>query len=280
MGVKYFGQFLVERSVVDAAALNEALALQARRNRDLGVICAALGFLSQKDADRLNARQRLVDKRLGELALEEKLMTEAQLEQALLTQKRDHLPLGAALIELNKIDRATLERALSDFHLDQAPFAVDRIEVPSSVPAADAASAYLDLLRTLLFRVARVQGKLAKPCVVEPGDIRGEVIASQRLTGITSFTAYLSFSNRGARELMSALLGFEPNQPTRDDDRDAVKGFLHLLSTHVTARLTERRQTVEESIAHTTAPHANGKVILVCVCTTAANDEIVLTLAF
>ena len=62
MGVKFFGQFLIEQGEVDSSQLREALDLLARTNRSVGQIAVAEGMLTQADAERVHTSQRNVDK--------------------------------------------------------------------------------------------------------------------------------------------------------------------------------------------------------------------------
>lgn len=239
MGVKYFGQFLLERGLVRPEELRRAIALQQERNFDLGKICTTLGFLSHENAERLNQQQRFVDKRFGELAIAEKLMTTAQLEQALRVQERAHLPLGRALVEIKAFDGAALDRALAEFKDDQAPFSqveTERLAMPPEVTQPELAQIYVDLCKKLLARVARVQTKAEVPTLTT-APVTASVIAAQRLGPMT---AHLGFSDAIARQVMTALLGFSPNQPSRRDDEEGTRDFLNVVTVNVASKLAER----------------------------------------
>ena len=53
MGVKIFGQYLIEQGEIDSAQLRAALELMDRENRSLGELATAEGILSAERADKV-----------------------------------------------------------------------------------------------------------------------------------------------------------------------------------------------------------------------------------
>jgi hypothetical protein len=239
MGVKYFGQFLRERNLVSDDQLQRAIRVQAEKNMDLGEICHRLGFLSRETAVRLNMKQRLVDRRFGELAIADGVLTEAQLEEALQAQRSAHVPLGEALVQIGAIDGPTLTKELAAFALDQAPYYVDAVALPPQVPEPDAAEAFFDLCKKLLLRVARVQSKIGPIEWLPSARISGHVVVSQAIAGPSPFTACVAASPMVARQLLHGLLGFAPDNATLEDERQALLEFVNVVSTNATTKLSK-----------------------------------------
>ncbi len=70
MGLRFFGQFLIERGEIDSSQLREVLDLMERENRTLGELAVDAGFASAADCRRVNGEQRRLDRPFGELAQE------------------------------------------------------------------------------------------------------------------------------------------------------------------------------------------------------------------
>ena len=65
MGVKFFGQYLIERGEVDADQVRAALDLMDAENRTLGELAVEGKLISKADADKVNAEQRHRDMPFG-----------------------------------------------------------------------------------------------------------------------------------------------------------------------------------------------------------------------
>lgn len=120
MAAKFFGQFLLERGVIDARQLLRALELQRAFNPMLGEIAQAEGLLTIAQARMINERQRREDRRFGDIAQELHLLTAAQVDALLEQQKRRRKLFGELLVEEGMLDRATLEAELAAHQADRA----------------------------------------------------------------------------------------------------------------------------------------------------------------
>ncbi|MCE5270524.1 hypothetical protein LLH00_04500 [bacterium] len=110
-----FGQFLLERNIIDADQLKEALEYQVRNNRLLGKLALDKGFLSEADVRRVIERQWTEDKEFGTLSVELGILTPEQRDELLREQKSHHIPLGEALIALGTLSRETLLQSLDEY---------------------------------------------------------------------------------------------------------------------------------------------------------------------
>ncbi len=135
MGVKFFGQYLIEHGAVDAGQLREALDLMRSENKQLGEIAVQKGFLRQSDADWINLQQRTTDKCFGELAHETNLLTVEQLNEVVKLQQETRLFIGEALVQLDSLAGDALPGLLDQFKVDQAPYHETTAAVAS--PLAD-----------------------------------------------------------------------------------------------------------------------------------------------
>jgi hypothetical protein len=108
-----FGELLVADGVITQEQLNVALRLQtvARSYVPLGQVLLAKKLITRK---KLNAMLQRYGKRsrLGAILVKAGRITAAQLKEALAHQRREHMPLGKALITLGYLDEITMRDAL------------------------------------------------------------------------------------------------------------------------------------------------------------------------
>jgi hypothetical protein len=112
MAVKFLGQFLLEKGLIDKDQLLAALDAQRASNPLLGELAQASGWLSASQAAQVNALQRSQDKPFGEIARALGLLRDAQVEALLAQQKSRRKLFGEILVELCILDAQQVGRAL------------------------------------------------------------------------------------------------------------------------------------------------------------------------
>ena len=112
MAAKFFGQFLLEKGVIDAAQLLRALEVQRTSNPALGELACEKGMLTADQAQAINERQRREDRRFGDIAQSMGLLTSDEVGQLLDEQKARRKLFGEILIEEGFVDRARLDEEL------------------------------------------------------------------------------------------------------------------------------------------------------------------------
>ena len=128
MAAKFFGQFLLEKGVINAAQLLRALEIQRTSNPALGEIACEKGLLSADQAQVINERQRSEDKRFGDIAQSMGLLTGDEVGQLLDEQKSRRKLFGEILVDEGFVDRMRLDAELQ-LH------AADRDEAARSLDA-------------------------------------------------------------------------------------------------------------------------------------------------
>lgn len=128
MAAKFFGQFLLEKGVIDAPQLLRALEIQRTSNPALGEIACEKGMLTADQAQAINERQRVEDKRFGDIAQSMGLLSGEEVSLLLDEQKSRRKMFGEILVEEGFVDRARLDEELR-LH------AADRDEAANSLDA-------------------------------------------------------------------------------------------------------------------------------------------------
>ena len=182
MGIKFFGHYLLDEGKLTNTQLTEAIEYQTTRNLSLGEIAVKESFISAKEADTINDKQRTLDKRFGEVAISLGLLSNPQIEELLSIQKRDKIFFGEILILKNFMDEATLKRELSRFEEQQH---IEVVELDDQLEALDKDGAIknaIGILQTLYSRIVHDHIKLVGINAADATQRTG-IIALQKMRG-------------------------------------------------------------------------------------------------
>ncbi len=238
MGVKFFGQFLLEQGLIKSEQLLATTQFQESRNRPLGSIAVAKGYLSAAQVTEINRQQQSTDRRFGELARELGLMTPEQIEDVLATQRNTRIRIGEALVELGFINEQQLTAQLKAFERDQAPYELARVQLPPDTPHAQFASVCIDLTEKLLLRAGGLSGK--RGVVVVSGSERPpSALLTVRIpfSGAVRADYTVSASRDVAFTITRRMLG---STVTLSDELalDALKEFCNVVCGNICAKLS------------------------------------------
>jgi len=161
MAAKFFGQFLLERGVIDAPQLLRALELQRASNPMLGEIAQAHGLLDAAQVRLINERQRREGRRFGDIAQELDLLTAAQVDVLVEEQKARRKLFGAILVEEGMVDEETLERELAAHRFDRTQALTSLEEHLAGHPLKTTAEGAITTCGKLLLRILRTQAQFA-----------------------------------------------------------------------------------------------------------------------
>jgi len=194
MGIKFFGQFLIEQGVVDSDQIRAALELMDAENRSLGELAEAGGILTAEEAAKVNAQQRYCDIPFGELAVEMGLLSEEQVEYLVGFQEQTRLRIGQALVRLGFLPNERLLKLLVQFENEQAVYRIGNVALPHGLEHNQLAATILDLFPKLLVRVARIGVRIGKV---------------RTTSGAPDFPVRIAVAVKGEAGLLICLLGDE-----------------------------------------------------------------------
>jgi CheY-specific phosphatase CheX len=244
MGVKFIGQFLLERGVITREQLLLATELQEQRNRPLGAYAVERGYLTPAQAEQINREQQVTDRRFGELALSMGLLNDAQINDVLTLQKQGRIRIGEALVAGGALDAATFEEHFAAFQADQAIYQTGQVELPEGTPSAEFVKVCIDLSEKLLLRVA---GLTAKRGIAAP---RAESASPELLTISIGFSGSVSaqFAFSASRDVADSIarrvLG--PKMAVSDElVLDALKEFCNVVCGNICGKLSQAENPLE-----------------------------------
>ncbi|MBC8074140.1 MAG: hypothetical protein IAG13_37820 [Deltaproteobacteria bacterium] len=201
-------------------------------NSSIGELAVSHGLVTAAQAEEINALQRHVDGRWGEIAIALGVgrSTAARIEQLAWEQQLENLRLSDALVELDLISPTAVEARLAEFELTMTR---DEDEID------DDARAWVDSIVDGLPRMlSRVLGSPTRVCATQAWDGKAyDHHAQAVIAGPHGCTIALSVDRGVARALADALhVQTERNTPQVRLGA-AVEAMLVLYGAHVARRL-------------------------------------------
>ncbi len=234
MGVKFFGQYLIERGEVTAEQVRAALDLMDEENRSIGELAVEGRLISKADADKVNAEQRHRDLPFGELAAELGLLSEEQIDNLVQLQWRTRLRIGQALVRMRHLEKERLEELLISYEEDQAPYRIENLALPESIEGNALAPYVLRLFPNLMMRVARIATRVGSgERISEPPDFPVRVAVS--VSGDCGLMICLLGDEAFSRQVASMAGGLDAESLDREMLLDGVGEFLNVLAGNAMA---------------------------------------------
>jgi len=247
MAVMFFGQYLVERSIVSRDVLLKAIALQEQTNLSFGDTAVAMGLLTALDADRINQAQRSQDLRIGDLSIQMGLLTEPQVMEILAEQKKRHLYIGEAVVKTGGLSAEELGRYLQEFKADQAKYATDTVSIPGGVAQPEVWEMMADLTYKMLTRVARVTFH-SEPCRMSDQLPPYPIVAAMAINGDIS-VRYLFGCTAGLQEKIAKAILVADDVSNEDKEvlDDTIMEFINVVCGNIVAKAVQMGKRIDIS---------------------------------
>ena len=118
MFANLFGKYLVDNNIITA---DDFMSIKMQLNRTrvkLGLIAVSEKMMTEAQADKVNFRQQVVDKRFGDIAVEMGLLTKAQVERLLTLQGNPYMQFSQCAVDKELLTLPQIEEALEGFQRD------------------------------------------------------------------------------------------------------------------------------------------------------------------
>lgn len=247
MGVKFFGQYLLEKKTITPQQLIEAVEYQESKNLKFGEYALSKGYLKRTDIIRIQNEQKRVDMQFGEVAVKLNILTPTQVLEILTMQKNDHVYIGDALVIKGFITKGVLERELALFKEDQSKYAAGEIHVPEGVSNPDIVKDVVNLTQKMLQRIAYLNIKVGEGFISTNEPEENYILVSVALHGTLNYIYGFSSSQEVARLIASSIIGEEVKDDTKDIISDGVKEFCNITCGNIIAKLSQRGKNVDIS---------------------------------
>jgi len=258
MAVKFFGQFLVEKSLVSREDLLKAIDLQDDKNLKLGEMAISMGYVTQADIERAHDAQMSKDMKLGDLLVEMGLLTLNQLNDVITRQKNTHLYIGEALVLVGALDNDQLQQHLADFKQDQSQYMSERIELPTGIADNLVWEMTADLTYKMITRVLDLQFRPGK-CRIAATIETNFMMAAMDLTGDISARYIISVSEDLQKAIAKAILREESvDAEPVEILEDTVMEFINVVCGNVAAKASQMGKIMSINPPVTIHPPAAG----------------------
>lgn len=236
---KFFGQYLLEKEILNKDQLIDAINFQKSKILKLGEIAVQYQFLSEKQVAKIHNEQKRTDMRFGDLAVSMGFLTPQQLEEIITIQKNNHIYLGEAIVACGHLTNEQVEKNLQDFKSEQQAIPPIEVMIQEDIPNKELVEVSVDLTEKLLRRVGDMISK--------SGQLK---IESEQIENLGCLT-YLDFrGDLNARYLINVSwnIGHEIAKKTfKKDDlpydeeliKDTVSEFVNIVCGNIRSKMIE-----------------------------------------
>lgn len=115
MFANLFGKYLISKGILTE---DEFICAKMHLNKTrvkLGLIAVSEKLMEEKDADKVNFRQQVIDKKFGDIAVEMGLLSKPQVERLLALQGNPYMTFCQCLVDKELMTLAEIEEALVNF---------------------------------------------------------------------------------------------------------------------------------------------------------------------
>lgn len=245
---QFFGQFLLEKGIIDEDELRTALEYQQRRVVRIGDLAVQKGLLTREQAEQINIEQRRTDKFFGELAISLGFLTKEQVDKLITIQKNNHIFLGDALVELRFLTKEELEKYLYEFHQSQKPIETLEKTVPEKLSNRDELITVLDVTTKLFRRLAHRYLKIGGYQFVSEDIEINFLFTLVDFKGSMNFTYFLDFPKELAFSITKELYGQFQMEYDREVVSDCIREFTNIICGNINSQLLELGQDVKISM--------------------------------
>lgn len=245
MGVKFFGQYLLEKNIIKTHELIEAVEYQELKNLQFSEYALSRGYFTEKDIDKIRNEQKRVDMRFGETAVKLNILTPAQVEEILTMQKNDHVFIGEALVKKDFLTRDVLERELVLFKEDQSIYAVGEIMTPDGVKNPEIVKDTVGLTQKMLQRIAHLNIKVGDGFISNNEPQKNFLLISVSINGNFKYEYALLSSHEISKLITSAIIGEDVKSESRELISDGVREFCNITCGNIIVKLSQRGKRMD-----------------------------------
>ncbi len=254
MFCQLFGNFLIEKDVIDRNTYRSIIEKLSESRAKLGVIAVAEGIITDKQADEINQLQTTQDARFGEIAVGKGYLSEEQLDGLLKKQGSAYAIFLSVLSETADIPAARVDELLKEFQKehgftdeDMNGLKHDDLEQIVPIFAFSSKSYVTDICRLALSNIERfVTSDFYIDRIKHISQLEYRCLAGQKLEG--DIEVILGFASVGEQTaIIDIANGFsDSNISTLGIEvYDAVGEFTNCISGLFATSLSKKGNTVE-----------------------------------
>lgn len=236
---KFFGQYLLEKDIIEKDQLVEAIKYQQSKVLKLGEIALSKGYLTDKEIAKIHNEQKRTDMMFGELAIKLELLSGQQLGEIVTIQKNSHIYLGEAIVALGFLPQDKLDRELNAFKDEQKMVPPIEIMISEDIENKEAVTIAVDMTCKLLRRVGDMLSKMGQLRYEDSAVKNLGVAAAMELKGDIAFTYVLNSSWNVAHQIARKTFKNENLPLDTELIADTMGEFVNVVCGNVKAKLLE-----------------------------------------
>jgi CheY-specific phosphatase CheX len=245
MGVKFFGQYLLEKNLITPEQLVETVEYQESKNLKFGEYALSKGYLTKEDIKRIQEEQKHVDMKFGEIAVKLNILTPEQVEEILRMQKNEHIFIGEALVKKGFLTPEVLERELALFKEDQSKYITGEITVPEGVKNPEIVKDMVDMTQKMFQRIVHLNVKIDEGFISNKEPQGDSLMISVPLYGSLNYVYTLSTPWEISELVAEAIMGEDIKNESKELIIDGVKEFCNIVCGNIIAKLARRGKKVD-----------------------------------
>ena len=238
VGMKFFGQYLMEKGLIDKEQLLKGIKYQKSINLSLEDICLKKDMLTKGQVEKIHEIQKAdLDKDFGEIVLVNGFLTKENLDKVVEEQRNNWVFIGESLVKIKALGYNQLAEALKDYKEEQEK---DEWEIGTRLGAVRnnlIVKTFVNFTMKIFYKIIKEPVKL-KECSdsVEGFELRDYTI-QQRIRGDMSLFFIVNISEDVCFKIASALFDREVKE-IKNIEQDALKEFLNVISGNCCAKLS------------------------------------------
>jgi len=256
MATKFFGQYLLEKGLINKNQLLATLGEQRAQNPRIGYLAVTEGFISLAQAKQINQRQMSTDARFGDLAIFMGLIDSEQLDHLVDLQSRKRKYFGELLIELNYLDAETVAAELQLHQLMHREYSSKIQGLVDNHNFSQSINTSVNIIAKLFARVLSVPTRfsaLATEQELEEFCESPLQLCSITIESVKDITLSIAAEDNLMLEVASRLIGVDLLEVDFDLGLDATGEFLNIIVGYYA------KETIPQDCSYNVTPPNYGQ---------------------
>lgn len=232
----FFGQYLLEKGIINRESLLDALARQRETNRSILDIAIDRGYLKPGDVEIILLTFRSSDRTIEQICLDDGMLTADQLETLKYAQRERWMRIGDALVAGGHLSRAEIEEQLESFSSEVAKVEEHLKQELDEFPDTEILKTFFNLTA---HHFSRITGRAVKLSSVESSEsflAAGYRRFAQRFRGEKTICLAIDLPEPLTATLAGGMLGTDG--PTDvSATHDAVCEFVNVVGGNACTRI-------------------------------------------
>ena len=238
LGMKFFGQYLLEKGIINREQLLKGVEHQKSINLSLEEMCLKKRLLNEEQIKRINNIQKNdLDKEFGEIAIAEGFLTQEVLDEVLKEQEETRIYIGESFVKIGALTAEKLEETLRDYReeSEKDEWAIGRKleNIKENLVVKTFVNFAMKMFQKILRETVKLKSCLASVDVFNLQDYT----IQQKTIGDLNLSFIINLPDNTALAIAAFLFGKKVSVITAVEV-DALKEFLNIISGNCCAKLS------------------------------------------